>query len=917
MPLLQTRPRTRRRTAESVLAFTAVFALLMLAWAAIFAANGSSFIQYGDTLKQHYAFLMYYGRWLRQAVRCLLTGAAIPTWDASIGYGADVVTTFSYYGLGDPLDLLAGLVPSSLTEQLLEGLIVLRLYLAGLTFTAFSLHHGNSRFGTLLGAVAYTFSAWPLRAGLIEPIFLVPMYCFPLVLLGADLLFEQRRPLLFVVSVALAALSNFLFFYMIVALTVCYVAALYGKRSGLKNLRTLPPLLGRFVLYGAVGTAIAGVTLLPTALELFSGTRFGADRSVVGYPFRRFFDLFANMTTTMEYDAYSSYTGITAVAFLGVLVLFARPRRHTILKAAWLAMLALLLVPQAGSLLNGLSYVSNRWVWAFAMLEAFILARVCPGMTRFAPKEKLILFVLLAGYCLAAFGYREARGEAQLFGSVLLLLLAVWLLAADGGAPRLTRWVLLAGCCLGVVANLGYYYGAEEGDAVQEYYAPGYAWQTSVVGNPAVALQGVEDGGYWRYDSALNEPINSAMLLGRYGTGFFFSLNNSSLSQLFAELGQNTPTEYDYRGLQNRTPLETLFGVAYYLYDPGNPQTLPPLFDRQPELVTDVGGVNVAISRNEAALPTGYTASARITRQTYEALSPLARQDALLDGVLLEDGAGTSLPEAQLTGDTVRPEAERTLDGVEQLDETTYYAPRDGGTITFTISNPVPDCETALVVQGMEYTATNPLDAMGEELLTMSAHDRLQTRRQYAHFWCKDSVYLRLISNLGEGRLDYSMPNSQYYCGRHDFVYNFGTSEEGLTTLTIVLPFAGYYTFTDLAVECQRLDRVKSRAAELSRMALQDVTVGTNRISGTVEADTPRVLVLQVPYSQGWSVTVDGQPAELLRADTAFLGVELTAGSHTVDFTYRTPGLGAGVLFSTAGLLGLLAVAVAGRRRRR
>lgn len=129
-----------------MLAYTALFALLMGIWAAIFALNGQSFIQYGDTLKQHYPFLVYYGRWLRQAARCVLTGAAVPTWDFSIGYGADIITTLSYYGLGDPLDLLAAFVPGRRTEQLLEGLIVLRLYLAGLAFMAFSRRHGNSRF---------------------------------------------------------------------------------------------------------------------------------------------------------------------------------------------------------------------------------------------------------------------------------------------------------------------------------------------------------------------------------------------------------------------------------------------------------------------------------------------------------------------------------------------------------------------------------------------------------------------------------------------------------------------------------------------------------------------------------------------------------------------------------------------------
>ena len=60
-------PGRRQGRGALVLAYTALFALLMGIWAAIFALNGQSFIQYGDTLKQHYPFLVYYGRWLRQA----------------------------------------------------------------------------------------------------------------------------------------------------------------------------------------------------------------------------------------------------------------------------------------------------------------------------------------------------------------------------------------------------------------------------------------------------------------------------------------------------------------------------------------------------------------------------------------------------------------------------------------------------------------------------------------------------------------------------------------------------------------------------------------------------------------------------------------------------------------------------------
>ncbi|MGN0975838.1 MAG: YfhO family protein [Gemmiger sp.] len=907
----------RRPNTALVLAYTVVFALLMGLWLAVFAASGKSLIQYGDTLKQHYAALMYYGRWLRQAARCLLTGTAIPTWDSTIGYGSDVITTLSYYVIGDPLNLTAAFVPSRYTEQLLEALIVVRIYLAGLAFLPFSLRHGNSRFGTLLGAVAYAFCGWTIQVAAIEPIFLVPMYCFPLVLLGADDLLEGRRPTLYIAAIALAALSNFLFFYMIAVLLVLYAAVRYFQRYGVRRLRTLWPLLGRFVLYSLVGIAIAAVTLLPTAIEMFGGARFSLDRQTTEYPFARTFQLLANLTTGAGFDTYSTYIGISAVAFLAVLVLFARRKKDAVLKFAWLGMLAMMLLPWAGRVLNGFSYVQNRWVWAFAMLEAFILARVCPDMTCLAAGEKRTLWALLAGYCVLAFWNADARTEAALLGVALLLLLAVFVMCAGSDSPRAVRTVLLAGCCLGIVANVGYYYGADEGNALAEYKDTDAAWRLTVEANPANVLKQVEDEGYWRYDSAMGDYINSAMLMDLHGTGYFWSLNNGYLSRLFSELGENSPVEYDYKGLHNRSALEALFGVRYYLCAPDSTGVLPAAFDRQETLAMDVGGTTCAVYANRAALPIGFTLEGRMTREEYDALSPVQRQDALLNAVLTEDG-DSALPLCGAQSTVVQAAAQITLNGVEQTADGTYYSPRDGGTITLTVENPAENCESYLVVQGMQYTATNPYDAMRtDELNAMSKYDRRRLQKQYSHFWCKESVYLRLISDVGEGRIDYAMPNNQYYCGRHDFACNFGHTETGLSTVTIVLPFAGYYHFDSLTVEYQPVDGLQGRAAALSQESLQNVNLGINCISGTIRVNSDKLLVVQVPYSSGWSATVDGQPARVLRVDTAFLGLELTPGEHTVELRYQTPGLGAGMALSAAGLVAFAAITLAGRRKKR
>lgn len=101
-------------------------------------------------------------------------------------------------------------------------------------------------------------------------------------------------------------------------------------------------------------------------------------------------------------------------------------------------------------------------------------------------------------------------------------------------------------------------------------------------------------------------------------------------------------------------------------------------------------------------------------------------------------------------------------------------------------------------------------------------------------------------------------------------MYNFGTSDEPLQQITIVLPFAGYYQFDRLAVECQKLDTVAARAENLGAENLQNVTLGTNSLGGEITTTRSSVLVVQLPYSTGWSVTVDGTPAQVLRGRYGF-----------------------------------------------
>ena len=105
------------------------------------------------------------------------------------------------------------------------------------------------------------------------------------------------------------------------------------------------------------------------------------------------------------------------------------------------------------------------------------------------------------------------------------------------------------------------------------------------------------------------------------------------------------------------------------------------------------------------------------------------------------------------------------------------------------------------------------------------------------------------------------------------------------------------------------LERISRGEINLSKLALieveppfeldggnteDDITMVTehNPPDGIVRVSTqsngPRLLVLSENYQSNWSVYVDGQEQPLVRANYVWKGVFLSAGSHDVEFRYRS-----------------------------
>lgn len=65
-----------------------------------------------------------------------------------------------------------------------------------------------------------------------------------------------------------------------------------------------------------------------------------------------------------------------------------------------------------------------------------------------------------------------------------------------------------------------------------------------------------------------------------------------------------------------------------------------------------------------------------------------------------------------------------------------------------------------------------------------------------------------------------------------------------------------------------------------------------------------------MPYESGWSVTVNGEPAQAEKVNIGLMAVKAQAGENEIRFQYETPGLRIG-LYAGAGALAVLIAYVA------
>lgn len=856
------------------ISYSCLFLLLIPVVFFPFIREGKTFIWDTDGVSQHFPILQYYGRILRG----LFSGQGFPMFDSQIGLGFDTITTLHYYGLGDPIALLTIFMTSKNAVFVYGLLILLRYYLIGISFIIFCRYWKKDGAGVLLGAFIYTFCGYSLYAGVRHPFFLNPMIYLPILLIGIEEVLRRRKPYLLIIMTFVCSSSNFYFLYMLTVISMIYAGYRYvtsyhstftNKIAGFFQTAFR---VGGYYLWGI---AMGALIFVPVVYSFLNAGRLDSGgQQLIGflhYSKGYYVRLVQGFLASGISPGYWVQLSFPSVVVIGLVIILCNKRYWKMTIVFGLSILALS-VPGFGYMMNGFSYIANRWSFLVVFIVALIFTMTYERLFRLRKIEHGFLIAACAFYGLFAYVFPSKEIVKVEFYILILTVAIIALLQFRGFKEKHVLQEI--GVYLLVLLTIGF-----QG---YSYYSPrfrGYAdeflekeeIEKEYNGGVKALIENRKDDSFYRIETYGDKVRNEALAIGfRDVSGYFSVLDGNvttSLKQLEL-LGQRNANRFD--NFDNRTILDALSNVKYFITT--NKTTAPYGYERIGEEENVYG--EYYLFENLFSLPLGYTYDSYMLEEDYEKLNPLEKQNAMLYSLILDrDLDGIRKTDQDMSVGIHRLDYDIIQDDNVVLRENSIKVLQKDATITLEFGSPAK-AETYLRlvdfdIKKRQATMTS-LKVKGENEVTKYVNVR--------------SPY-----------------HNTYF--RNEYLINTGYHKEEMSWIRLTFPKKETYLYGAIELYHVDMNTVREQLKRMSDSTLKNVKMGKNNIKGDISLEKSAIMCLSVPYSSGWKAYVDGERVEVLKGNITYLALPLTAGNHNIVLGYRTPYLTIGGVITTISVI--------------
>ncbi len=817
-------------------------------------------------IDMHHQYVAFFSS-LREKTFGLFNGDSL-FYSSHVGLGSGYLSLFAYY-LSSPFNALILLFPRELITEAIALITVLKIGLAGLTFSVFV--RGMTKkndFSVPLLSVAYALMMYMLAYSW-DVMWLDSIAFLPLIIYGLHIWLENKKPALYIASLAGAIITNYYIAFMICVFVVFYFIAHLIIHSKGFRIRDYVSRILRFGVGSLIGGGISAFLLLPTAIYLQYTS--GAD-DVFARDLSTYFDLFDLFGRSM-FSASPSIRGdslpniyCSVFAVLLIVIFFLCKTISLRKKIAYGSLFMLLVCCAAVNytyfLFHG-KHFPNDLPHRFAFLISFAMllmaVEVIANLRSVTPKNVgTALIVCVGGLALTELIGDEEPTVTLIYTSLifffaysgLLFLMTSKKLRRSMGLVLLTAVLFIE-----IVSN-----GIITVTTMRETEV--YTKRNDFTNDYEIISESVNyidelNTPHYRMELLPRKTCNDPSLFGYSGLTVFASSNDQAVITLMSALGyaNNGVNSHMYNSF---VPVADSVLNLRYLVHTNN------FSHSQLNYINTIETDDHTryVYENPYALSRAFVTDEEIlTDWEYDSNNPFVVQNTLITAA--SDASDVYTMHYPKVEDAV------PVNSTVSFDNTFFHVtPTGSGSASFTANIPVTASD---LISGSDTTYA--------------------TEQYYVYVDCRaaDSISVSAGSNSFS-----SSPNEPY-------IIDLGSLSEG-NTISVTVNTSMECVGNIFVASMNNNDFVAAMES-LSENQLVISTYSESAFSGTVNTSDAGVMFTSIPYDRGWNVTVDGNRVETFKIGNALLGFHITEGAHSVKFSYTPSGVVFGIFVSILCLL--------------
>lgn len=794
--------------------------------------------------------------------RILKSGKSI-FWSWHQGIGGNFYGPMTYYILSPIMLILIILFPVNSVPYLFVFAFIIKQQLAAVFMYKFLQKLNFKKITCIIIGLLWACNSYFIHFA-DNPMWLDAMYLLPLIFIGIENIRENNKFLTFTIAIAISAISNYYLFFSLTIFVFIYIIVMYIIRNTKFNIKDFIMYMIKITGYYLIGVMISAIVLIPAVLAIKESVR--ASGMMLPSILEFNFDILKSSLKSMYFNTGNSFNteyGFEAMLYSGSIVILLMPlifipKNNINIKIRLSAIFILFL--ESLTIVNEFIYLGFhgftqpicfpfRFMYGFLALNLIITAYLFDkilnneisikswyvfailAVTVIILKEKSIniiganVFILLAYYILT----KIKKEKAIIILVVIELLTSTSVILKNYIPISLTKEVSEE-----LFYNKEYQQlieKAESGNEIERIYENYSLKDAEPLRNLAFTygysglntFTSTDNKNYLKFTEVLNLKENSSGIVNL--TGNLFS--NEILNIKYAILNNESPVPYGYNLIERKE--------KYSLYE------------------------------NSNYLNGGYICNSNIKESTFNELSYLEKELALINNIIVSDDYNTDENYVSSIGYEQIP-FEIVASNITNIN----------GNIIDTTENDNPFIEIEL--------SSLPYE--------------------------NNEIFMEFISNnkfysieIEDGEKNYCISSSTFT--GHKRLIDLGFYNKGIKVRLNLNPNS-IYDMEGLNIYSVNMDDYSKQLEIMKDNSFNKIEAESNKVTAEISVDKEGILMTSIPYSTSWNIYVNGEKAIYNRVNKCFVGIELKEGINIIQMQYTSSGFNIGLIISVAGLLILL-----------